>query len=174
MFLEPHGKQDKTFKRQAGVFFHAFKQLDEDEINFIADKYLNTTHGVVTRYKSEDYDHYKPLTDSVASTHKGLSLSEYSKRRSKIEQKLWQAILQINEAFPEEQINACDVFYLSLGCLYLESYEADVIGRVAGCSFTDDLIKAKKFNRCDDIGDKVAKELSLEKIGLEQALLEAS
>lgn len=109
---------DKDMKHKAGVFFQALKQLREDEVNFIADKYLNTERDIKTRKKTVAYDHYKPLTDPIAAEHKGLSVSEYRKKRGEIEGKLWQAIVQISEDFPQAHKKASDTFYLKLGEFY--------------------------------------------------------
>lgn len=158
--------EDGDGKGYARLLFTALKELPEEDVLILSEKYYETEQGANFTYAYNGYRTYIPITDKILAEKRGISVLEYRKIRSKPEAKLQAIINRLRKEFIEIDADNLDEYILGVGTIYLKSYQI-IEGKRADPDsfvFTQDRSKAKKFKRDSPQGRQIKMYLRLKKM----------
>lgn len=140
-------------KKDATILFNSLKQLDKEEVDFLADKYVkNIAKRCYGRYNLTF--HIVPKTDKEMGKVYGMDEKAYRTKRAKLENKLQRKINKTLIDYKEKQIEQQERFCLSMDNLYLKDYRLSIFGaRIQELSFTADPSTAKVFLKNEKVDE---------------------
>lgn len=112
-------------ERLASIFFNALKEMDKEDVAFLASKYYDTDRGTQsTEVTTGLFKKYRPISDSEMAKRLGMDEKDYTRKRVAIERRLNAYIQVAKEVVQEKKIDNADYFVLKVGNLYLKSYRS--------------------------------------------------
>lgn len=118
-------------ERQASIFFNALKEMNKEDVAFLASKYYDTDRGTqATEVTTGLFKKYRPISDSEMAKRLGMDEKAYTRKRVAIERRLNAYIQVAKEVVQEKKINNADYFVLKVGNLYLKSYRLKKFNRI--------------------------------------------
>lgn len=145
------------------IFFKGLKQLDQEELIFLREKYY-TDRPAQENFSTGISKTYLQYSDEVMAMKSDMSIREYRKKRVRIEKKLEMVLHKVKEEQKEYVTNQAEEFKLKAGKLYLKSFQLSVLGRVLPeYVLTQDGTQAKVFQKDDELARRFVSKLGMEK-----------
>lgn len=146
-------------REQAMVLFKALNKLEKEEIELLASKYLQSDEQANYNEFIGAYETCVPITDEVLATRAGMKQSAYSKKRAKIEKKLFYHVTQLVNLQEKAMVGE---YCLTYGRMYLKSFRVHGDGRLfETLEFTLDPSKAYLFDADSKEGEILEQALRL-------------
>lgn len=162
--IENREKLFGNWIKTAKIFFNALNELPKEEIDFLAEKYLNAPEKTVFNYEFNDHMSRKPITDKVLAERHGIKLSQYTNERKRIEGKLKLELELFSKLLDERERESLSEYVLSHGCLYLKRYAVSCTGQFQeDFLFTRNIKLAKRFSKDNPDVERLCRNLKLTK-----------
>lgn len=118
-------------ERLASIFFNALKEMDKEDVAFLASKYYDTDKGTkATEVVTGIFKQYQPHSDREMAERLGMEEKTYTRQRVAIERRLNTYIQIAKDVVQEKKIDNADYFVLKIGNLYLKSYRLKKFNRI--------------------------------------------